>query len=93
MISSIFQGYLITPRILENEPISIKPLDIKHSTRKFLKKSMKMAVQVGTGMAVNHIEDIKVFAKTGTAQVTKLLTTKESKTCTASCVVCSIFLL
>lgn len=72
MISSIFEGYLIRPRILEIEPITIRPLDIMFSTRKFLQKSMKMAVQVGTGKEVSHIEDIKVFAKTGTAQVTKL---------------------
>lgn len=37
MISSIFEGYLVTPRILEIEPITIRPLDIKLSTRKFLK--------------------------------------------------------
>jgi penicillin-binding protein 2 len=72
MISSIFEGYLVKPRILEHEPITIRPLDILFSTRKFLKNSMKSVVRVGTGMEVSHIEDIKIFAKTGTAQVTRL---------------------
>lgn len=72
MISSIFEGYLVTPRILETERISIRPLDIKFTTRKFLQKSMKSVVRLGTGTEVSHIDDIKVFAKTGTAQVTRL---------------------
>lgn len=73
MISSIFQGYLVKPRILEHEPITInKPLQILPSTRKFLQKSMKSVVRIGTGREVSHIEDITVFAKTGTAQVTAL---------------------
>lgn len=72
MISSIFEGYLVTPRILTSERITIRPLDIQFSTRKFLKKSMKSVVRVGTGTEVSQIEDIKVFAKTGTAQVMRL---------------------
>lgn len=72
MISSIFEGYLVAPRILESEPLTYSPLDISASTRKFLRKSMKSAVQVGTGREVSKIEDIKVFAKTGTAQVVEL---------------------
>ena len=72
MISSIFKGYLVQPRILANEPVLKRSISILPSTRKFLQKSMKMAVQVGTGKVVSHIEDIKVFAKTGTAQVAKL---------------------
>ena len=72
MISSIFEGYLVTPRILESEPFNFRPLAIASSTRKFLRKSMKSAVQVGTGTEVSKIEDIKVFAKTGTAQVVEL---------------------
>ncbi len=80
MISSIFEGYLVTPRILATEAISTKPLAIKRSTRNFLKKSMKMAVQTGTGKTVNKIEDIKVFAKTGTGQVKRLSDKKDFST-------------
>ncbi len=72
IISSIFQGYLVRPRILEHEPVTIKPLNILFATRKFLQKSMKSVVRIGTGREVSHIEDITVFAKTGTAQVTEL---------------------
>ena len=72
MIASIFKGYLVTPRILETEPISMRPLNIEPSTCKFLRKSMKSVVRVGTGREVSDIEDIKVFAKTGTAQVVEL---------------------
>jgi penicillin-binding protein 2 len=72
MISSIFEGYLVAPRILESERITIRPLDIQLSTRKFLKKSMKSVVRVGTSTEVSQIEDIKVYAKTGTAQVMRL---------------------
>lgn len=72
MIASIFEGYIVTPRILESEIITRRPLNIFDSTRKFLCKSMKSVVRLGTGMAVSKIEDIKVYAKTGTAQVVEL---------------------
>src|SRR5690606_18379699 len=34
----------------------------------FLKKSMKMVVRHGTGRSVRKIKDIKIYAKTSTAQ-------------------------
>ncbi|MEX0940547.1 MAG: penicillin-binding protein 2 [Candidatus Babeliales bacterium] len=72
MIGSIFKGYLVNPRILTQEPIFLRPLSVSLSTRNFLKKSMKSVVTQGTGARVNTIEDIKIYAKTGTAQVSKL---------------------
>lgn len=72
MIGSIFQGYLIKPRILMNEPIEREPLLIRASTLHFIKKSMKSVVKVGTGTTFSKINDIKMYAKTGTAQVMSL---------------------
>lgn len=68
MTASIFQGYLVTPRILVDEAVTLHPFLVQYSTRKFLKKCMKSAVQYGTAKGLNTIEDIKIYAKTGTAQ-------------------------
>lgn len=78
LIGSIFQGYRVRPRILKYEPIEQYPLDILKSTRTFLKKSMKSVVKFGTGKNVSEIEDIKIYAKTGTAQITSLLKMKKN---------------
>ena len=72
MIGSIFQGYLIKPRILMNESIEREQLLIRPSTLHFIKKSMKSVVKVGTGTTFSKIDDIKMYAKTGTAQVIAL---------------------
>lgn len=72
MISSIFAGYLVTPRIIVHEPICTQPLAIKPETRTFLKKTMKEVVAQGTAQRVNKIKNLKVYAKTGTAQTISL---------------------
>lgn len=72
MTSAIFTGYLVTPRILMHEPICKKPLDISAQTRIFLQKSMKQTVKHGTGKSLQQLADIKVFAKTSTAQTSNL---------------------
>lgn len=72
MISSIFTGYLVTPRILLQEPISKQPLNIKVETRRFLQQSMQKVVNQGTGQRVKRIKDIKIYAKTSTAQTSSL---------------------
>lgn len=72
MISSIFSGYLTTPRILEEESIKKRPLAIKKSTLEFLRQSMKSVVTQGTGIRVNRVKAIEIFAKTSTAQVAAL---------------------
>lgn len=69
MIASIFQGYLVGPRIIENEPISHQTLNIKNETLKFLRQCMKIAVEEGSARATNDIPQVSVYAKTGTAQV------------------------
>ncbi len=67
MISSIFTGYLPTPRMLMDEPIIKEPLDIKESTRAFLQDAMRYVVEDGTGKGAK-IKDIELYAKTSTAQ-------------------------
>lgn len=72
MIASIFTGYLVSPRILVDEPVQTIPLDIQPDTIEFLKESMKLVVEQGTGRRVNKIKDIEIYAKTSTAQMSAL---------------------
>lgn len=72
MISAIFTGQLVTPRILLEEPIEIEPLRISLETRKFLQQSMQKAVHQGTAQKMKTIKDIKIYAKTSTAQTSSM---------------------
>lgn len=72
MLCSIVDGYLTTPRLIQEEPVIKKKLDISKPTREFLLESMKTAVVVGTGRKISKIKDITVYAKTGTAQTSSL---------------------
>jgi len=72
MVSSIFTQQLMTPRILITEPIQKRPLKLKPETLKFLRHSMRAVVTEGTGHRVSKVKDIKIYAKTSTAQVTGL---------------------
>ncbi|NBX78522.1 penicillin-binding protein 2 [bacterium] len=69
MIGSIFEGYLVKPRITFQEEIETRPLKIQTSTRNFLKECMRMVITTGTGQRIKNLKDIQIFAKTGTAQV------------------------
>lgn len=71
MISSIFTGYLVKPRILMSELVETEPLEIKNSTLKFLKESMRQVVTMGTGRTANTT-DMEIYAKTSTAQTSDL---------------------
>ncbi len=71
MIGSIFTRYLVKPRILLDEPIEKKPLNIKLETLEFLRNSMQKVVTVGTGRR-SRVKDIQVYAKTSTAQTSDL---------------------
>lgn len=68
MIGSIFTGYLAKPRILINESIETEPLNMRPETLNLVQRSMKMVVNMGTGLSVNRVTDISVYAKTSTAQ-------------------------
>lgn len=72
MVSSIFTGYLVRPRILMQEEIETQPLNLKPETIDFLKESMRFVVTSGTGKRVSTIKDIEIYAKTSTAQTAGL---------------------
>lgn len=71
MISGIFTGYLVKPRILVDEPIATQPLDILPSTLSFLRETMRAVVEQGTGKRA-HNKNFTVYGKTSTAQVSDL---------------------
>jgi penicillin-binding protein 2 len=69
MIGSIFTRSLVTPRIMLEEPINKKALDIKPETLSFIKQSMRDVVLHGTGRKVGKIHGFDIYGKTSTAQV------------------------
>jgi len=72
MISSIFTGYLVKPRILVQEPVVTQDLAISPDTLEFLKQSMKKVVTQGTGKNLSKIKDFEIYGKTSTAQTSAL---------------------
>ena len=72
MLSSIFKGFLVKPRLLEDEEVERSELNILPSTLKFLRDSMKETVEYGTGQRLRNIENMEIYAKTGTAQISSL---------------------
>jgi len=72
MIGGIFTGYLVRPRILVDEPIEKKPLDVKPETLDFLKQSMKKVATQGTGKRLSRVKNIELYIKTSTAQTSGL---------------------
>ncbi len=72
MMGSIFEGYLVTPRILKDQEIEKKPIAISKRTREFLQDCMKSVITTGTGRLMNRFLNITIFAKTGTAQTINL---------------------
>jgi penicillin-binding protein 2 len=72
MASSVYTGYLVNPRILEQEPIIKSPLNISNATLKFLRQSMKGVVTHGTARSINRNKDFEIYAKTATAQTSDL---------------------
>lgn len=69
MIGSLFTRTIVKPRILVEEPISKRPLDIKPETLAFIKRSMRDVVLHGTGRKVGKIRGFDIYGKTSTAQV------------------------
>jgi len=80
MISGLFEGFLVQPRILEIEPVIKTALNIKPETINFLKDSMRHVVKEGTGIRVSNIADLTIYAKTGTAQTCSLQKENQTKT-------------
>jgi len=77
MVSSIFTGYLVNPRILETEPIHKETLNLHRDTLDFLRASMRSVVTTGSGRNVSRIRDMEIYAKTATAQTSALARREE----------------
>ncbi len=69
MIGSIFTGYLVKPRILQEEECCKLPLHMQATTLGVLKESMHFVITRGTGQRISAVKDIEIYAKTSTAQV------------------------
>ncbi len=69
MISALFQGYLVRPRLLKNEAVDCSPLHVSSEIRELLMSGLREATRVGTAKALGKLQDFEVYAKTGTAQV------------------------
>ncbi len=72
MLASIETGYLVTPRVVEHVPTTAEILNIKPEIRYFLKDAMKATAEIGTARILNGMKDFKIYAKTSTAQTSKL---------------------
>ena len=72
MMSAVCTGELVKPRLLATEPIEREPLAIAPETLAFLRDSMRSVVTQGTGRRMNRIDDITIYAKTSTAQTSKM---------------------
>lgn len=68
MLNAICTGYLVKPRILTDETREIAPLAISETTRSFLLESMRETALTGTGRMLKKLPNMKILAKTGTAQ-------------------------
>lgn len=80
MIGSIFQGYLVKPRILQETEVITTPLEVQQSTLDVLQDSMKSAIVSGSAKNLNRLKNITVYAKTGTAQTkSRVIDTKEKQ--------------
>ena len=71
MMTGIFEGNLVSPRILVSEPIKKQPLGISSKTLNFLRQSMHSGVLHGTSVRVN-LRGFTIYAKTGTGQTSDL---------------------
>lgn len=80
MIASICSGFLVRPRILQDEAVERYPLFISQETLDFLREVMREVVIRGTARRFKIFEDFSIHAKTGTAQIVSLQRQKkESK--------------
>jgi len=78
MISAIFTGYIVKPRLLVNEDILKKDVDIDNKNLEFIQSCMKVAIERGTARILNKLKDFEIFGKTGTAQISNLDRSKKN---------------
>ncbi len=79
VMSAICTGSLVKPRLIDDEPIERRKLNISHETLTFLRTSMKEAVDDGSVKRLSYLKDFDVYAKTGTAQTCSLEKEKKFK--------------
>ncbi|KKP24852.1 MAG: Penicillin-binding protein 2 [candidate division TM6 bacterium GW2011_GWF2_28_16] len=79
VISAIFTGFLVRPRILEEEEIETSKLNISPSTINFLRDALKGVVLIGSAERLGRIKDFDIYAKTGTAQTSSLTIEKKDR--------------
>lgn len=72
MISSIFTGNLVTPRIRIDDEVIREPIKLQRATRMFLQESMRLVITAGTGQSMSYVKNIAVYGKTSTAQTSSL---------------------
>lgn len=72
MISSICHGFAVKPKILTNQPVVKRDLDISKKTLNFLKQCLRQVIKGGTGRKLNMLSNIVIYGKTGTAQTSDL---------------------
>ncbi len=80
MTGAICTGYLVKPRILDQETIEQQPVALSEQTLTCLRNAMKQGAQRGTGRKLRHLTNFKLFTKTGTAQTCGLTTKKILRT-------------
>ena len=69
MFGGICTGQLVRQRIMEDEPVSKKPIALSKKTRRFLVGAMRKVASIGTARPLHALKDFQIAAKTGTAQV------------------------
>jgi penicillin-binding protein 2 len=72
MIGAICQGYAVTPHLLATTPVERVPSPISSNILQIIKQYMRQVVLSGTGKSINVLQEMHVYAKTGTAQVCAL---------------------
>lgn len=68
-IGAIMTGYLVKPRILEDEAIFKNKVPISQETLSVIRESILLGSQKGTSRVLNSFKDFEIYAKTGTSQL------------------------
>jgi penicillin-binding protein 2 len=67
-MGGVMTGNLVSPRILENEQIVKKCIDVNGEALEFIRDSILLGVKEGTSRVLKSLKGWKIYAKTGTAQ-------------------------
>jgi penicillin-binding protein 2 len=72
MIAGICYQEMPKPRFTLDDPVELIPLPLHKEVRKFLKHAMHEVTKKGSGRLMGSLKNVKIRAKTGTAQVASL---------------------